>query len=210
MTDGRTRSLEQLLLRPFDTLSTPAALAFGLVTMALTALLAGQTGLQTRGLFDLQFIPGGTPGWLLAQGLINWLSLTLALLVAGRWLSRNRFSVPRLLACQAAARWPLLLSTLYLSIPPLGGQIRELTQRLVQAMPSERGQVMADAAYMGDAFVLTLLGVPLLVFLLWMIWLMFHGYQSVTGLSGPRAGLSFAAALVAAYVISKGLMLLIP
>ncbi|GEM_PF-2699474 len=205
MTAGSANGLEHYLLRPFDSLSTGQAGVIGLIAIIATALLASWTGLQTRGVLDLQFLPGGSLEWLLVQAVINWLSLGLALLVVGRWLASERFSTTRLLACQAAARWPLLLSAAYLSIPPLGGQIRELTQRLVQAMPSERGQVMADAAYMGDAFILTLLGVPLLVFLLWTVWLMYHGFQNVTGLSGLRAAFSFAGGLVAAMIVARAL-----
>ena len=209
MTERKLGGLERLLLRPFDTLSTRQALAIGVTAIIATALLASSTGLQTRGVVDLQFLPGAGLAQLLMQGLINWLSLGLALLVVGRWLATDAFSSARLLANQAAARAPLLLSAAYLSIPPLGGQIRELTQRLVQAMPSERGQVMADAAYMGDAFILTLLGVPLLVFLIWTVWLMYHAYQSATGLSGPRAAFSFAGGLLAAYIISRAVIALL-
>ena len=210
MTAGSANGLEQHLLRPFDTLSTRQASMIGLIAIIATALLANQAGLQTRSVLDMQFAIDGKTWSLVAQGLINWLSLGLSLLVLGRWLSTESFSTLRLLACQAAARWPLLLSAVYLSIPPLGGQIRELTQRLIQAMPSERGQVMAEAAYMGDAFILTLLGVPLLVFLLWTVWLMFHGYQATTGLHGPRAAFSFAGALAVSYAVSSSLILLLP
>ncbi len=210
MTQRSASGLEQILLRPFDRLSATQAAVVGLGGIVITAALASRAGLQMRGVLDLQFAPGGNFALLLIQGLVNWLSLGLALLILGRWLSPQGFSIARLLACQAAARWPLLLSAVYLSIPVLGGQIRELTQRLIQAMPSEPGQVMADALYMGDALILTLLGVPLLVFLVWTVWLMFHGYQSATGIRGPRAAFSFAGALVVAYMVSKTLMLALP
>lgn len=201
--------LEQLLLRPFDRIPARPALALGLAAIGATALLAAALGLQTRTVLELQFVANATTGSLLIQAVINWLSLSLALMLIARWIQAPSLSLPRLLAYQAAARWPLLLSALYLSIPPLGQQIRELTERLTTAMPSQPGQVMADAAYMADAMVLTLLGVPLLVFLAWMVWLMFHGYQSATGLTGLRAAFSFAGGLAAAWVLSRSLSLLL-
>ncbi|MGY6553183.1 MAG: hypothetical protein ACXIUM_01545 [Wenzhouxiangella sp.] len=206
---SHAHGLEQLLLRPFDRIPAPSALVLGVSAILITAVLAAALGLQTRTVLELQFVDGGTVLRLLVQGILNWLSLSLALILTARWLQAPAFSSFRLLSFQAAARWPLLLSVGYLSIPPLGQQIRELTQRLSGAMPSEPGQVMADAIYMADAMVLTLLGVPLLVFMVWTVWLMFHGYQRATGLHGQRAVFSFAGGLVAAWVLSRSLSVLL-
>ena len=205
----QNRGLEQLLLRPFDRIPARLALVLGLSAMLITAVVASALGLQTRTVLELQFVAGGTLTGLLLQALLNWLSLSTTLILIARWMQPADYSTFRLLSFQAAARWPLALSVLYLSIPPLGQQIRELTQGLATAMPSEPGQVMADAAYMADALVLTLLGVPLLVFLAWMIWLMFHGYQRATGLHGTRAIFSFVGALAAAWLLSRSLSLLL-
>lgn len=206
---SQAHGLEQFLLRPFDHISARPALALGLGAILITAVLAAALGLQTRTVLELQFVDGGSTLRLLVQGVLNWLSLSLALIVIARWLQPPAFSSLRLLSFQAAARWPLLLSVLYLSIPPLGQQIRELTQRLGAAVPSQPGQVMAHPIYMADALVLTLLAAPLLVFMVWTLWLMFHGYQRATGLHGLRAAFSFAGGLVAAWVLSRSLSLLL-
>lgn len=195
--------LIQALFRPFDRTTGPPALAFGLVVLVVTALIAAHSGLRSDSVLDLHFGPPAAHWQLIVQGLINWLAMATALLVVGRWLSRERFPTLDLFGVQAAARWPLLLSVLYLSIPAVGGRIRSLTESLVSAMPTEPTQVMADAAYMGDAFVLTLLGLPLLAFLGWTVWLMWHGYQAVTRIRGPQAVFSFVGALVAAYLVSR-------
>ncbi|MEE4638737.1 MAG: hypothetical protein V2J42_08375 [Wenzhouxiangella sp.] len=171
--------------------------------MSLTAFLAAINGLQTDGVLSLHFTAGADPLRLIGQGLINWLVLALCLLVLGRWLAPTRFATIDLLGAQAAARWPLLLSVLYLSFPPAGERIRQLTAGLVKVMPSQPGQVMADAAYMADAFILTALGLPLLVFLVWMVWLMFHGFSATTGLTGPRAVFAFAGGLILAQILSQ-------
>lgn len=197
------------LFRPFDRLTGRRALVPGLVVIVLTAVLASLGGLQTDGVLSLHFTSeAGTPG-LVGQGLINWLTLALALFILGRWLAPVRFASVDLLGAQAAARWPLLLSVLYLSFPPTGDRIRRLTADLVAVMPSEPGQVMADAAYMADAFVLTALGLPLLAFLAWMVWLMFHGFCAITGLTGPRAAFSFTGALLVAHFVSQALIFLL-
>lgn len=197
------------LFRPFDRLTGRQALLPGLVVIALTAFLAAVGGLQTDGVLSLHFTGAVGMVELIVQGMINWLTMALALLVLGRWLAPRRFAAVDLLGAQAAARWPLLLSVLYLSFPPTGERIRRLTAELVAVMPSEPGQVMADAVYMADAFILTALGLPLLIFLVWMVWLMFHGFCASTGLTGPRAAFSFTGALVVAHFASQALIILL-
>ncbi len=204
MTD---KTLADRLFRPFDRFRGPPLLLAGLAVIMVTAVLAAQTGLTTTGVVSLAFADPARPGFLvlLGQGLINWLVLTLCLLLMARRLAPAGFRTLDLLATQAAARAPLLLSVLYLSVTPIGESIRQLSSDLLAAMPSEPGQVMADAAYMVDAFLLTLFSVPLLFFLGWMVWLMFHGYSTSTGLNGPRAVFSFTAALTVTYFLTRGL-----
>lgn len=191
------------LLQPFDRISGRRALVPGLIVLLLTAVLAALNGLQTDGVLSLHFTAGADPLRLIGQGLINWLVLALCLLVLGRWLAPAHFGAIDLLGAQAVARWPLLLSVLYLSFPPAGERIRQLTADLAAVMPSEPGQVMADPAYMADAFILTALGLPLLVFLVWMVWLMYHGFSATTGLTGPRSVFAFSGGLILAQVVSQ-------
>jgi hypothetical protein len=200
---SRPNSVTGWLFHPFDRLSGRRALIPGLAAILLTAFLAAGGGLQTDGVLSLHFKGNAAALDLVGQGLINWLVLTLCLLAVGRWLAPSRFTALDLIGAQAAARWPLLLSVLYLSFPPAGERIRQLTADLGAVMPSEPGQVMADAAYMADAFILTALGLPLLAFLAWMIWLMFHGFSATTGLTGPRAVFAFSGGLILAQVLSQ-------
>ncbi|MFP4335215.1 MAG: hypothetical protein ACLFQC_07040 [Wenzhouxiangella sp.] len=198
------------LFRPFDLLTGRQALLPGMAGLLLTAVLAAATGLQTDGVLSLHFLAESGPVRLVGQALINWLTLAICLLVAGRWLTDGPFRAIDLIGAQALARWPLLLSVLYLAFPPTGERIRQLTADLIAAMPSQPGQVIADAAYMADAFILTAFGLPLLAVLVWMVWLMFHGYSSVTGLTGPHAVFSFAGSLIVAHFVSQGLSFLLP
>ncbi len=62
---------------------------------------------------------------------------------------------------------------------------------------------MASAAYLFDALWLTALSLPVLVALVWMIWLMFHGFALVCNLKGLSAVFGFIGALVFAEVASK-------
>jgi hypothetical protein len=140
---------------------------------------------------------------LVVQGVSNWLILSLALLGMGSWLSDDRFRVLDLFATQALARWPLLIGAAWLAIPSVGGGIESRTARLMAQMPEQPGQVIAPMEYMLDAMWLLLMSLPVLAAIVWMVWLMFHGYALVTNLRGMRVFFSFAGALVVAEIASK-------
>ncbi len=191
------------MFKPFERIAGGPALLAGLAVIVVTALLAWRADLHTDGVLDLHFGPPVTWWNLLLQGLINWLSLALLLLGMGRWLSRGRFRSLDLFATQALARWPMLLGVLWMSIPNVADEIETRTQALMAAVPDDPSLVMAPAEYLLDAMWLTVLALPALIILAWMIWLMYHGYALVTNLRGQRAVFSFTGALVLAEIISK-------
>lgn len=194
------------LFKPFERVAGGPALVAGLGVIVLAALLAWQSGLHTRGVIDLHFGPRLGLWVLVMQGLINWLTLSLLLFGVGRWLSHGRFRALDLFATQALARWPLLIGAVWLSIPGVGAAIESRTATLMAQMPDQPGQVIAPIEHMFDAMWLLLLSLPGLAAIGWMVWLMFHGYALVTNLRGTRVFFSFAAALVAAIILSKGLI----
>ncbi len=194
------------LFRPFDRIAGGLALGLGLAILALTAILATASGLHTDGVIDLHFGPS-VPVWvLMAQGLINWLCLGGILYVLGRWLSSTRFRAIDLFGTQALARWPMLVAVVYMAIPGLSNRIETYTQRMMAAMPDDPSKVMASSAYLLDAMWLTLISLPVLVMIGWMIWLMAHGYALVTNLKGQRVVFSFIGGLIAAEILSKVLI----
>lgn len=194
------------LFRPFERIAPASALVSGLVILALTVCLAWRAGLHTDGVLDLHFGPS-VPWWnLIAQGLVNWLSLATMLWLTGRWLSADRFRSLDLFATQALARWPMLLAVLWMSIPAIRGEIERLTAELMAAIPTDPSQVMAPAEYLLDAMWLLLITLPVLAAIVWMVWLMYHAYALVTNLSGQRAVFSFAGAVIVAEIISKTLI----
>jgi len=193
------------LFRPFERLSGQQTLPAGLASILLVAVLAKAAGLETDAVLSLHFADAVGLGSLLVQGLVNWLVIVACLMLAARLLDVQSLNLIALAGHQALARWPLLLATLYMSFPPVNERMRQLTMDLVAVMPSQPGQVMADAAYMADAFILTAYGLPVLVTLVWMTFLMLQGFSAATGLKGPKAVFPFAAGLLAAHLVSLGL-----
>jgi hypothetical protein len=203
---SRPRRATDWLLRPFNRVAGVQALVGGIAVLALTAWIASASGLMTDGVLDLHFT-GELPFWVvMAQGLINWLCLSLALMLVGWWLGRGGFRPVDLFGTQALARWPLLIATAYLALPGLNQTVRDLTNELMTKMPTDPSKVMASSAYLLDAMWLFLISLPTLLCLIWMIWLMFHGFAVSTGMKGARAGFSFAGALLIAWIASKVLI----
>jgi hypothetical protein len=197
------------LFRPFERLSGRQTLLAGLGLILLVAAVAKAAGLETDAVLSLHFADAVGLGALIVQGLVNWLVMVACLLLAARLLDVRSLSLTALAGHQALARWPLLLAAIYMSIPPVNERMRQLTTDLVAVMPSQPGLVMADAAYMADAFILTAFGLPVLVTLVWMALLMLHGFSVATGLKGPKAVFPFAAGLLVAHLVSLGLNFLI-
>ncbi len=197
------------LFRPFERLSSRQALLPGVLVLLVVAALANAAGLETDAILSLHFADDMGLGALITQGLVNWLIMAACLFLAARLLEVQPLNLADFLGNQAFARWPLLLSVLYLSFPPVNERMQQLTNDLLAAMPTQPGQVMADAAYMADAFILTAYGLPVLITLIWMTWLMLQGFGTATRLKGPQAVFPFAASLLVAQILSLGLNTLI-
>lgn len=198
------------LFRPFDLIGGRLALALGAVALIATALLASATGLVTDGVLDLHLWPASLgPTTLLLMGLINWLSLSLALLAVGHWLSPSKYQLLDLFAMQAMARWPMFLAVAYLSVPFVRRETERLTEAMLAAMPEQSHEVIAAPAYLLDAMWLFALSIPILLAIVWMVWLMYHGYARVFKVNGWQAVLGFVAALIVAEFGSKALILMV-
>lgn len=197
-------------LRPTKSLSIAWATILGGVSVLLTAFFCTRGGFVTDGVMDLHFLSlssavaqdGSRFFNNLAQGMINVLWAT-ALLWVAALVMKTRISVFALSAYLMHARWPMAVAAGYLLIPGIGDQILALTFELLAAMPTGPDQVMASPRYLLPAMKLTALSTPLLLTIVWLIWLMYEAYQGLTQLAHRRAIPSFALALLVAEGLSK-------
>lgn len=191
------------LFKPFNRLAGGAALTAGLAAILLVAVIGWLAGIHADGVLDLHFGPD-LPLWrFMVQGLVNWICLALMLWAVGHWLTATRYRVLDLFGTQALARWPLLLAVLPMSIPAYRRTGNELAAKLLESAPEETAQLAADPAFLGDALLVTAGAVPVLLAIIWMVWLMYHGFALVFNVKGSRAVLGFIGALLAAELVSK-------
>ena len=182
------------LFHPFSKLAGVVSLIIGIAAIVTTAMIGWWWhGVATDGVLELHFVATNDFFSYLVLGGIAWLTLSLCLLVVGHGLTSTQYRIVDLLGTQALARWPMLLATLVIGLPPY----RRTLQESIMAVQSASGHASVDMA-----IVLGLSLMPLAL-TVWMVWLMYHSYKVVFNFKGPRGPWSFALTLAAAEIISK-------
>lgn len=186
------------LFRPFTYIAGIQALLIGLGAIAATGLVGHFSGMHNDGVIDAHF---GEGNFLLvaAEGIINWLVLSVFLLAAGKLVSRTDFRILDLVGTQAMARWPMFLVAFTGFLFP------------VDAMNDWVGEVLRQpdeipSFDMSDLTMFIIGGLISLLAIVWMVALMWQGYKISTHVKGPMGVISFAIALIAAEVLSKWLI----
>lgn len=182
---GRNRPAWQVLVDPFDRLSTAKACA--LAAAAIVACLAvSRLGFRFDGALDIHLVRA-TPPWrvvfidqLIAVG-VTTLAVWLASLVSAR-----RGRVGDFLVAVSIARWPLAAIGvwMFLVLPPA----REVLAQATAGQPSPR------------LLVISLMALPLFA---WFIILLYRGFTHASGLKGGKAGITFGVAVILAELASK-------
>ncbi len=188
--------LSTLLFSPFRRCTGTRALVLGLLALLLTGGLASRSHTHFDGVLDLHTGAPAPLWFFLAEGLLNWLSLALVLLLAGRWVSQTTFRSLDLLGTQALARWPMIVSALACLAP---GYRRFTSHLLTQLQKSPLEMDLNHPDALGFYLVLSVI----LAMTIWMVLLMYRGYTFSTQLSGARAIGTFIPALLLAEVLSK-------
>lgn len=193
----------QWLFSPFHRVAGATALSWGLASIVLASLIGATQRLHFDGVLDVHTGRTG-PWWLfVAEGLINWLSLALLLLIAGRALSKTAFRSIDLLGTQAFARWPTLWIALACLLPGFHRFGNALTQSISELKP---GQVPRLLPCSLDAAVFYGVTVVVLVGIVWMVALMWKSFSHCCNVRGGKAVTVFVVTLLLAEVLSKVLI----
>jgi hypothetical protein len=189
-------SLRKWLFNPFHRIAGGPALAMGAIGILATGLVGYFSNTHLDGVLDLHtMLPG--PLWLfVAEGVINWLTMGILLLLAGLVTSPSRIRPMDVLGTQALARAPMLLATVFTLLPGYQRFTAELVANL------SRGAVQPPSAS-GDAVAFGITTVVMLVSIVWMVALMYRGFAVSCNVSGARPILLFIVALVLAEIGSK-------
>lgn len=192
--------ITQLLFSPFHRIAGGAALGGGLAAIVLAGLIGAAQGLHFDGVLDAH-VGKKAPVWVfVAEGLIDWLSLALPLLLAGRLLSKTAFRSIDLAGTQALARWPTVLTALGCLAPGFHRYSDALVQSLVGLKP---GQVPQLPPFGADGVVFALVTVLTFACTVWMVALMWKSFSHCCNVRGGRAVGVFVITLLLAEALSK-------
>jgi len=189
----REGSYKTWLFNPFYYLGGEQGLLIGLPAIFLAGFLGMLSGSQFDGVLDFHLLPPA-PFWLyFVEGLVAWLVMATALLLAGWTVTATRFRVVDVFGSQALARVPTVLIALVALLPGFKTAVLSL------AVPPP------DLS--APALLVLVPGLVLIIALsVWMVVLMYRGYATAFNLSGGRGAISFIAALVAAEVVAKSIL----
>ena len=197
------RPISAWFWNPFSFVAGGMALAAGLAFLLITGAIAAPNRVHFDGVIDTH-IGFDAPVWVfLAEGIVNWICLSTALLTGGIILKgKNRFRAVDLFGTQALARWPFFITAAICYLPG----IRKVTDELNRlARAGKLGQLPEV-----ESFYLSLFSVATLAMILvtvWFVVLAWKSFRISCDLRGGKAVATFVISLVVAELISKYLIM---
>jgi hypothetical protein len=184
-----------LLFNPFVYIAGAQALCLGLAAILLAGLVGSLSNTHFDGVLDTHTGAHARLWVFLLEGVIDWLCLSVVLLILGRIISRTSFRTIDLFGTQALARWPALL----MSLIALPNAFQRFGHELLEQM-KQGGKLQFNTA---DATIFFAVIVGMFVCLCWMVALMYRSFSVSCNLKGGKAIGTFIAGLLIAEILSK-------
>lgn len=194
-TSTRNR-LTQWLFNPFMFVAGLPALSAGLAIILVSGFFCWLGGTHFDGVLDVH--PGlATQWWIFpAEGLIDWILLTIPLFFFGLIISKSSFRLIDVFGTQALARWPYLITAVVM-LPSANQKVGNyIITRMNQAPP-------IAAVNFADIFIFALAMLVTILMAVWMVVLMYRAYSVSCNVKGTKAIVTFIIALIGAEIISK-------
>ncbi len=194
MSRNNEKKLGTFLFNPFAYVAGSKALVWGLVLIFLAGLVGSWSGTHFDGVIDAH--PGTrTPLWFfLSEGFVDWLSLAVVLVFAGKLVSKTSFRVVDVMGTEALARWPSIIGSLAFLTPGF----HRISQALIHHLSTSTTKPQLGAA---DAAILLGVGIAAVLATCWMVYLMYKAFSVSCNVRGGKAVDIFIAALIVAEIV---------
>jgi len=190
------RILRQWLFNPFQFIAGSGALLVGLAVILVTAFLGSLSNTHFDGVLDVHTGRAAPLWFFLTEVLIDWLCLSVVLLIAALFVSRSSFRIVDVFGTQALARAPHLLSVLAV-LPKGSNRFAEyLLSKITQQAPTTTIKSTDILFFVAGTIVMLLM-------IIWMVVLMYRAYAISCNVKGGKAVSSFIAGLIIAEILSK-------
>ena len=190
------RTLGQWLFNPFQFIAGYSALLVGLLIILASAYLGSLSNSHFDGVLDLH-IGKAAPLWFFTtEVMIDWLCLSIAVLITGFIVSRSSFRIIDVFGTQALARVPYLFAAV--AVLPKG------FTRFAEYLAAKAMQQTSTVTIESTDVLFFVVGVIVsLLMIIWMVVLMYRAYSVSCNTKGSKAIGSFIAALIIAEILSK-------
>lgn len=135
------------------------------------------------------------PQWVfMSEGLVDWLSLSLVLLVFGKIISKTPFRLVDLFGTQAMARWPTIIAACVF--------LPKAVERFALSITTGKNPSGYTLNYT-DALIFALAVLIVILVVCWFVTLMYRSYSISCNVKGGKAIGTFVAGLLIAEILSK-------
>jgi hypothetical protein len=194
------RSAKSWVFNPFAFIAGTPALAIGLAVILAAALLCWVTNTHFDGAIDIH--PGLSAPLVMfvIEGLTDWLSLSVMLMIAGLIFRRSSFRIVDVFGTQAMARWPYIITpVMLLMVAPFRNAFANVSN---EALKAANGGALPNIAG-SDLVLIVMASVVILCCVIWGVMLMYRAYAVSCDTRGAKSVLSFIVAVIAAEIVSK-------
>ena len=190
------RKLTTLLFNPFFYIAGSKALFIGVAAILLAGLVGSLSNTHFDGVLDTHTGAHAPPWFFLSEGIVDWVCLSVVLLIFGKVISKTPFRTIDVLGTQALARWP----TIFLGLLTLPKAFPRFGNYLVEQFANQSGKVEFSVA---DAVIFCAVVATMIPLLCWMVALMCRSYSVSCNVKGGKAIGTFIAGILLAEILSK-------
>ncbi|HEX3626914.1 MAG TPA: serine/threonine-protein kinase [Verrucomicrobiae bacterium] len=192
---SRGQQIATLLFNPFVRLTGPQSLLIGLAMILIAGFIGSLSRTHFDGVLDTHTGMPAPLWFFLSQGIVNWLSLALVLLIFGKLAAKKTFNALDLFSGQALARWPAFIIA-FCFLPPAVRRFGDYFLEQFRLGLSPRFNSV-------DAIIFITVTAAMIPLICWMVWLMYQAYRVSSKMPTGRAVITFIPALILAEILSK-------
>jgi len=185
----------KILFNPFEKYSETTLLIFGIVATLLGSFLGYLMNARFDGIIDMHLV--GNIRWYqpFLDNLINIIILTSFLILLGKALNRKTRFID-ILVVVLISRIPIYLS----SLSNIGGFLYSHSEKVVESFVNNGGTSQIEIK---DLIIVTIIGVIVIPFIIWMIVLLWKGFKTATNNKTIKGVLFFIKVVIASELLSK-------
>ena len=185
-----------IMFKPFNYVAGSKSLIIGLSVIVVSGIIGSFSNTHFDGVLDVH-IGMKIPLWLfVAEGIINWISMSVIILLAGLTISKTKFRVIDVLGTQSLARFPMIFVALVTLLPGF----KNFAEK-VALQPESFNQFVSQ--YPGEFTAFLAVMVVIILSTVWMVYLMYHSFSVSCNVKKLKAIITFIVSIILAEILSK-------